>query len=425
MPNNLIEQISKEKNVSVEKLEKIWDNAILQAEKNNISNKYAYATAVLEKVVSADMEHTIANDSQRTTDDNEFTRIANCIITSAGVFEYLGREIPNHQSLGLDADQIYKLYRPADEIDKAKDTFKDMPLLDTHLVVYADDIPKSNVIGTLSSDITFDGKDLTCSIVLWDKEAVEQIEAQGKKGLSAGYRYTPVMKNGVHEGQAYDIIMTELSANHVAQVENPRNPSSIINDEKIVLEGAKQVSKKKIALDQETGEGSEFDKIVDMLQNEPELKEKLLKFLTPAEDEDKEEEKKEAEDDVEYIGGEKGEYKYKVKKEDKDDKKTAMDSNSLKLLIKNEVNKQLREYNEAIELCEKHIGVINRTAFDSADALYDKVLKDNKIAFDGLDTKAKKVAVSVLGINKKELTKLTYDSNSILDLETALKERGL
>jgi hypothetical protein len=182
MPNNLIEKISKEKNISVEKLEKIWDNAILQAEKNNISNKYAYATAVLEKVVSADMEHTIANDSQRTTDDNEFTRIANCIITSAGVFEYLGREIPNYQSLGLDADQIYKLYRPADEIDKAKDTFKDMPLLDTHLVVYADDIPKSNVIGTLSSDITFDGKDLTCSIVLWDKEAVEQIEARGKKG---------------------------------------------------------------------------------------------------------------------------------------------------------------------------------------------------------------------------------------------------
>jgi hypothetical protein len=412
MPNNLIEKISKEKNISVEKLEKIWDNAILQAEKNNISNKYAYATAVLEKVVGADMEHTIANDSQRTTDDNEFTRIANCIITSAGVFEYLGREIPNYQSLGLDADQIYKLYRPADEIDKAKDTFKDMPLLDTHLVVYADDIPKNNVIGTLSSDITFDGKDLTCSIVLWDKDAVNQIEAQGKKGLSAGYRYTPVIKSGMHEGQAYDIIMTELSANHVAQVENPRNPSSIINDEKIVLEGAKQVSKKKIALDQETGEGSEFDKIVDMLQNDPELKEKLLKFLTPAEDEDKEEDYKDkkAEDED---------------KEDKDDKKTAMDSNSLKLLIKNEVNKQLREYNEAIELCEKHIGVINRTAFDSADALYDKVLKDNKIAFDGLDTKAKKVAVSVLGINKKELTKLTYDSNSILDLETALKERGL
>ena len=38
MPNNLIEKISKEKNISVEKLEKIWDNAILQAEKNNISN---------------------------------------------------------------------------------------------------------------------------------------------------------------------------------------------------------------------------------------------------------------------------------------------------------------------------------------------------------------------------------------------------
>lgn len=413
MPNNLIEKISKEKNISVEKLEKIWNNAILQAEKNNISNKYAYATAVLEKVVNADMAHTMANDSQRTIDDNEFTRVANCIITSAGVFEYLGREIPNYQSLGLDADQIYKLYRPAEEIDKAKDTFRDMPLLDTHLVVYADDIPKSNVIGTLSSDINFDGKDLTCSIVVWDKEAVEQIEAQGKKGLSAGYRYTPVMKSGVYEGQAYDIIMTELSANHVAQVENPRNPSSIINDEKIVLKGAKKVSKKRIALDQETGEGSDFDKIVDMLQENSELKEKLLKFLTPAEDEDKEEEYKDkkAEDED---------------KDEKDDKKTAMDSASLKLLIKNEINKQMREYNEAVELCEKHIGVINRTAFDSADALYSKVLKDNKIAFDGLDTNAKKVAVSVLSINKKELTTLAHDnvSNS-LDLETALKERGL
>lgn len=412
MPNNLIEKISKEKNIFIEKLEKIWDNAILHAEKNKISNKYAYATAILEKVVSADIAHTMANDSQRTIDDNEFTRVANCIITSAGVFEYLGREIPNYQSLGLNADQIYKLYRPADEIDKAKDTFKDMPLLDTHLVVYADDIPKSNVIGTLSSDVKFDGKDLTCSIVLWDKEAVKQIEARGKKGLSAGYRYTPVMKSGVYEGQSYDIIMTELSANHVAHVENPRNPSSIINDEKNFL-GEKQVNKKKIALDQETGEGSDFDKIVDMLQSNPELKDKLLKFLTSAEDEDKEEEYKDkkAEDED---------------KDEKDDKKTAMDSASLQLLVKNEINRQLREYNEAVELCEKHIGVINRTAFDSADALYSKVLKDNKIAFDGLDTNAKKIAVSVLGINKKELTTLAYNNvNSSLDLKTALKERGL
>ncbi len=414
MPNNLIEKISKEKNISVEKLEKIWNNAILQAEKNNINNKYAYATAILEKVVSDDMAHIMANDSQRTIDDNEFTRVANCIITSAGVFEYLGREIPNYQSLGLDANQIYKLYRPADEIDKAKDTFKDMPLLDTHLVVYADDIPKSNVIGTLSSDINFDGKDLTCSIVLWDKEAVEQIEARGKKGLSAGYRYTPVVKSGVHDGAVYDIIMTDLSANHVAHVENPRNTKSIINDSnELLIKGGGKMPKQKIALDQETGESSDYDKIIDMLQENPELKEKLLKFLTPAEDEEKEEEYKDkkAEDED---------------KDEKDDKKTAMDSASLKLLIKNEINKQMREYNEAVELCEKHIGVINRTAFDSADALYSKVLKDNKIAFDGLDTNAKRVAVSVLSINKKELTTLAHDglSNS-LDLETALKERGL
>lgn len=414
MPSDLIKKIHKETNISVQELEAVWDKAIANAEKNNISNKYAYATAVLEKVVSAKKEHTIANDSQRTIDDNEFTRVANCIITSAGVFEYLGREIPNYQLLGLKADQIYKLYRPADEIDKAKDTFKDMPLLDTHLVVYADDIPKSNVIGTLSSDINFDGKDLTCSIVLWDKEAVEQIEARGKKGLSAGYRYTPVVKSGMHDGAVYDIIMTELSANHVAHVENPRNTKSIINDSnELLIKGGGKMPKQKIALDQETGEGSDYDKIIDMLQGNPELKDKLLKFLTPAEDEEKEEEYKDkkAEDED---------------KDEKDDKKTAMDSASLQLLVKNEINKQLREYNEAVELCEKHIGVINRTAFDSADALYSKVLKDNKIAFDGLDTNAKKVAVSVLSINKKELTTLAHDSVSdSLDLETALKERGL
>ncbi len=414
MPSDLIKKIHKKTNISTQKLEGVWDKAIANAEKNNINNKYAYATAVLEKVVSAKKEHTIANDSQRTIDDNEFTRVANCIITSAGVFEYLGREIPNYQSLGLDADQIYKLYRPADEINKAKDTFKDMPLLDTHLVVYADDIPKSNVIGTLSSDINFDGKDLTCSIVLWDKKAVEQIEARGKKGLSAGYRYTPVVKSGVHEKQTYDIIMTDLSANHVAHVENPRNTKSIINDSNALLtKGGGDMPKQKIALDQEAGEGSDYDKIIDMLQENPELKERLLKFLTPAEDEEKEEEYKDkkAEDED---------------KDEKDDKKTAMDSASLQLLVKNEINKQLREYNEAVELCEKHIGVINRTAFDSADALYSKVLKDNKIAFDGLDTNSKKVAVSVLNINKKELTTLAHDSvSNSLDLETALKERGL
>lgn len=403
MPNNLIQKIHQEKNISINKLEKIWDNAILQAEKNNINNKYAYATFILEKILN----NTMAYDSEFIIDDNEFTWVPNCIITSVGVFEYEGHEIPNYELLGLDVNKTYKLYRPANEIKKAKDTFKNMPLLDKHIIVYADDLPQGNMIGTLSNDVNFDGEDLTCTIVFWDKEAFDLIKQKDKKGLSAGYRYTPILKSGIYNGQAYDIIMTELSANHVAHVEKPRNEKSeiIINDSKSLLEGEGTMPKHKISLDQETGENSDYDKIIDMLQNDPELKEKLLKFLTPAEDEDKEE--KEAEET----------------EEKKEDKKPAMDSASLKLIIQNEIKKQLREYNEAVDICEKHIGVVNRQAFDSADALYTKVLKDNKIACDGLETSAKKLAVSVLNVNKKELTTLAYD-NQTSDITTALKERG-
>lgn len=53
---------------------------------------------------------------RRTTDINGFQLVEGNPITKEGVFQYLGSEIANSDA---EPNTIYKVYRPADEIEKA------------------------------------------------------------------------------------------------------------------------------------------------------------------------------------------------------------------------------------------------------------------------------------------------------------------
>ena len=53
---------------------------------------------------------------------------------------------------------VYQIYRPAEEIEKAADTFNGLPLSLDHWEMNAENMPKEKIVGSLGIDVTFDGK---------------------------------------------------------------------------------------------------------------------------------------------------------------------------------------------------------------------------------------------------------------------------
>ena len=161
-------------------------------------------------------------ESARTIDDNGFFFFFGCAITKEQVAPYFGREIPNWQRLGLNPDSIYKLYRPAAEIKKAVETCNGIPIQLEHHEDLADAPAKETRIGSTGTDGEFKAPYLVNSLHFTDANAIKRIQDGSMRELSLCYRYEPVAKRGTFNGEDYDLVMTNLSCNHVALVEKGR-----------------------------------------------------------------------------------------------------------------------------------------------------------------------------------------------------------
>ena len=161
-------------------------------------------------------------ESARTIDDNGFLHVTGCAITKEQVAPYFGREIPNWQRLGLNPDSIYKLYRPAAEIKKAVESCNGIPIQLEHHEDLADAPAKETRIGSTGTDGEFKAPYLVNSLHFTDADAIKRIQDGSMRELSLCYRYEPMAKRGVFNGEEYDLVMTNLSCNHVALVEKGR-----------------------------------------------------------------------------------------------------------------------------------------------------------------------------------------------------------
>ena len=177
---------------------------------------------------------TIAFDksSVRSYDKDGRLHVAVTPISKANVCKYLGREIPGWDSLGLDPNKVYNMYRDPAELEKGAASFNNLPLLKKHIQVSADAPMKDDVVGSIGSDVHFDAPYLKASLCVWDSEAIALIDAQKLDELSSAYHYTPVMEPGTTpEGEAYDGRMTNILGNHLALVEVGRaGPDVVVAD---------------------------------------------------------------------------------------------------------------------------------------------------------------------------------------------------
>jgi hypothetical protein len=173
--------------------------------------------------------------SVRSYDVDGRLHVAQANISKANVCPYLGREIPDYQRLGLDADRTYQLFRDPEELAKAADSFNGVPLLSKHVPVNADDHQPDLVVGSVSNPL-FAAPYLTASLVVWARRAIDAIEDESQRELSSAYRYRADMTRGTFDGVRYDGVMRDLSGNHVSMVAEGRvGPDAVIGDSRGVI----------------------------------------------------------------------------------------------------------------------------------------------------------------------------------------------
>lgn len=171
--------------------------------------------------------------SARTYDADGRLHVERSNISKANICEYYGREIPNAQSLGLDADRKYRMLRDPVELERAAATFNNLPILSAHVPVTADAHKPELVIGSTGTDAKFEAPYLTNSLVFWTKEAIDPIESGEQRELSSAYRYRADMTPGTYQNEPYDGVMRDIKANHVVICREGRaGPDVMVGDSK-------------------------------------------------------------------------------------------------------------------------------------------------------------------------------------------------
>jgi hypothetical protein len=179
--------------------------------------------------------------SARTVDQDGRLHIAVNNISKAAINPYLGKEIPDSESMGLDPEKVYQLLRDPDELEKAAPTFNNIPLIDAyeqtgkeHIPVFADDPRKEIVVGSTGTDAAFEAPYLKNSLVIWDAKSIAGVENEERKEISCAYHYRADMTPGTYQGASYDGVMRDIRGNHVALVAAGRaGPDVVVGDSQL------------------------------------------------------------------------------------------------------------------------------------------------------------------------------------------------
>ena len=153
-------------------------------------------------------------------------------ISMATVNPYWAREIPNATRYGFTGDRTYLAYRPPDELRKAAASANNLPLLQKHVPVNAEDHRPTDVVGATGSNAVFDAPFLRNSLVIWAARSIRSVEDGSRAALSCGYAYDVDPTPGrAPDGTKYDFVMRNLRFNHLALVQDGRaGPDVVVGD---------------------------------------------------------------------------------------------------------------------------------------------------------------------------------------------------
>lgn len=179
-----------------------------------------------------------AEPSKRRKDANGFLHVGLSPITKEQVVSYFGLEIPGWEELGLQPTKEYRGYRPADEIQKAAESFNGLPLLFDHHPDSAEAPQKEYRVGSIGTDATWESPYLLNTMTITDQAAIDAVESGEWRQISCAYRYTPDFTPDNFNGEPYDFVMREIAGNHVALVKRGRAGPDVIVSDSLPDEGA-------------------------------------------------------------------------------------------------------------------------------------------------------------------------------------------
>lgn len=164
-------------------------------------------------------------ETHRFKDENGNLHVINCHLTKAQVRPYWGYEIPDYIRLRLDPKRVYRGYCSPEELSKPE-TIKSVngiPIQLNHHPDYASNPALETRIGSTGTDGVWNAPYLDNSLHFQSEDAIKRIEDESMRELSLSYRYTPDFTPGTTpDGEDYDFVMRNISANHVALVESGR-----------------------------------------------------------------------------------------------------------------------------------------------------------------------------------------------------------
>jgi hypothetical protein len=172
--------------------------------------------------------------SARQFDEEGRLHVSETNICKACVNPYRGEEIPDWESLGLDREKVYRMFRPPEELEKAAATSNGIQLMRKHVPVDADDHQPWDVVGAVGTNARWEAPFVKNAITIWPAADIEGIESEEKFGLSPGYHYDPVMEPGTFGGEAYDGKMVNIRFNHLAIVEEGRQGKDVVVPDSLI-----------------------------------------------------------------------------------------------------------------------------------------------------------------------------------------------
>lgn len=335
--------------------------------------------------------------SVRTYDDYGRMNITQCNISKECVSPYRGSSLPGWRDLGLNPDRLYYIYRPAEELIRAADSFNNVPVTIEHPnQLDTPDTPQERV-GTTGTDTRFESPYLVTSMKLWDKAAIEGVENSTRRELSIFPSFFDLdMTPGEFMGQAYDGVARNISGNSVALTIKGRvGAECAVGDsqdqEETLMEGLTDLIKTKFA----TASDSDADELAKGIM---ELMAQHEQSEINSGDESEEDEKKgkaagdeSDESDDESTGDE----------DEEDDKKgkEPMGDSAIRDLVAKAKSEALaearREFSATREAMRTVEPVYGHVSGDSADDIYKAVLKQEKVNIEGVHPSAYKALVQM------------------------------
>lgn len=160
------------------------------------------------------------NATNRTKDKNGFLIVKNNPIAKAGVFDYYLKEIDKDS----DSEEIVKVYRSFEDLEKNKDLFSQKPIMYEHKWVGEDENKADGAIGT---EIRADEPFLYSDLIIYNPELIEAIERGDIVEISPGYEAKTIKQAGVYNGMDYQYLQKLESVNHIAIVPQGRSGSDL------------------------------------------------------------------------------------------------------------------------------------------------------------------------------------------------------